>query len=55
MASIALFILLTAGIVLFIQKNNDHKECSDVVEQKVDANGDTVISRRHVCKELFSF
>jgi len=53
--SIILIVVAVAGILFFINKNNDHAECKDIVEQRVDSNGDTIISRKHICKEMFSF
>ena len=53
--SIILIFLAAVSIIFFLNKNNDHAECKDVVEQRVDSNGDTIISRKHICKEMFSF
>ncbi|MBB1285584.1 hypothetical protein HRH25_14455 [Flavisolibacter sp. BT320] len=53
-ASIASAILFV-GTMQFIKLNNDHLECEQVVESRSDSSGNTVIEKKHVCKEKFNF
>jgi|688.fasta_scaffold1274504_2 hypothetical protein len=48
-------LVLTLSVLTFIYFSNDHKECSKYVENKVDTNGNNVVSKKHVCKEKYNF
>lgn len=52
---IAIIAFATIGAAIFIRVSNDHKECSTVTRQVIDAQGNTVTVKEHVCKEKASF
>jgi hypothetical protein len=48
-------LILTLSVLTFIHFSNDHKECSTNVENKVDKNGNNVVTRNHICQEKYNF
>jgi len=48
-------LILTLSVLTFIHFSNDHKECSTFVENKIDKDGNNVVSEKHVCKEKYNF
>jgi len=48
---IAIIAFATVGAIMFINVSNDHKECSTITKKVVDADGNTVTIKEHVCKE----
>ena len=47
--------ILTLGTIIFINVENDHKECRKVTEYSVSKDGTKVKTEKHICKEKFSF
>jgi len=45
----------TIGIIRFIKLSNDHKECNQIIEKKLDSNGNTVTTKIHICNEKYNF
>jgi len=43
------------AIIMGIIYYNDHKECKEVTKSVVIANGETIITKSHICKEQFNF
>ncbi|KGO87988.1 hypothetical protein Q765_02675 [Flavobacterium rivuli WB 3.3-2 = DSM 21788] len=53
--TIVAFFLITFIIVFLIRINNDHKECGETTTYGKNSKGNTVISKKHICKEKFCF
>lgn len=51
---IAIIVFATVGAIMFINVSNDHKECSTVTKKVIDANGNTITTQEHVCKEKYN-
>ncbi len=51
----SILLISTIGIVRFIQLSNDHVECNNKIENKIDSNGNIVTIKSHVCNEKYSF
>ncbi|MNK07030.1 hypothetical protein D3C87_249360 [compost metagenome] len=47
-------IVATVSTVMFIRFSNDHKECHNNIKQITNADGITVTTEEHICKEKFS-
>ncbi|WP_460219065.1 hypothetical protein [Psychroserpens sp. MEBiC05023] len=54
LVSIAVVFLLS-GVLSFIYFSNDHVECDTLTEMTQGAQGNTVKTVTHVCKEKFNF
>lgn len=48
-------ICITIGSLLFIKKNNDHKECDTQIVYTKDSDGNTITAEKHICKEKYNF
>ena len=53
--SFSILFILTIGIIRFIKVSNDHKECSQKIEKKLDSNGNNVTTKIHICNEKYNF
>jgi short-subunit dehydrogenase len=51
----SILFISTIGIILFIKLSNDHKECNQKIEKKLDSNGNTVTTKIHICNEKYNF
>ncbi len=51
---IIVIVAATAGVLLFIFRNNDHRECSNRTQSGRDSRGNLTVLKEHVCKEKFS-
>jgi hypothetical protein len=51
----SILLISTIGIILFIKLSNDHKECNQKIEKKLDSNGNTVTTKIHICNEKYNF
>lgn len=47
-------IVATVSTIIFIRFSNDHKECHTTTKQVTDAKGNSVMIKKHVCKEKFN-
>jgi hypothetical protein len=47
--------LITLQILVFIHFANDHVECEYEIENTIGANGEKIITKKHICKEQFNF
>lgn len=48
-------LFLTIFSVIFIKNSNDHIECSDEVSTSINSKGEKVETKKHICKEKYSF
>lgn len=46
---------ITIGSLLFIKKNNDHKECDTEMVYTKDSHGNNIATKKHICKEKYNF
>ena len=53
--SFSILFISTVGIIRFIKVSNDHKECNQKIEKKIDSNGNTVTTKIHICNEKYNF
>ena len=53
--SFSILFISTVGIIRFIKVSNDHKECNQNIEKKLDSNGNTVTTKIHICNEKYNF
>lgn len=51
----SILFISTIGIILFIKLSNDHKECNQKIEKKLDSNSNTVTTKIHICNEKYNF
>lgn len=51
----SVLVLITIGSLLFIKNNNDHKECSTEIVHSKDAEGNSISTEKHICKEKYNF
>ena len=47
--------IFSFSATFFIIKSNDHKECNTLQMKTKDANGNLIESKKHICKEKYSF
>jgi large-conductance mechanosensitive channel len=55
LSSIFIILALAVFSFLFIKLNNNHLECESKVEQSKDQQGNTIVLKKHICKENYSF
>ena len=48
-------VICTIGILVFIHYNNDHIEFENITINTIDENGEKISTRKHLCKEKYSF
>jgi len=53
--TIAALFITTFVIVFLIRLNNDHKECGEATTYSKNSKGNTVINKKHICKEKYHF
>jgi|694.fasta_scaffold98847_2 hypothetical protein len=47
--------LITFSICSFIHFSNDHKECRNEINSKLNSKGNLVKEDVHICKEKYNF
>lgn len=52
---VVIVFIASFSATFFIIKSNDHKECATEQIKTKDANGNLVLSQKHICKEKYSF
>jgi hypothetical protein len=53
--ALSAIIVVTIGSLIFIYLSNDHVECETVTKTRTVSDGKIVTTKRHYCKEKFSF